>query len=149
MIILNLRKKSAASIVQKVDDEFDKGIYMNRTLRPYEWYREEDGEWKKGAAKSLQYRIYTNPPVLHQKRRHKFVDSMPSTGSKQQDIADDTGSLSPNMPVEGPPTSWYKKNGKWRQMKIDELGYIDPGSLYGQIIEKKVDDEQVEVDGDE
>ena len=37
--------------------------------------------------------------------------------------------------------SWYKRDGKWMQLKADELGYIDPDSFYGRIIDNQKDHE--------
>lgn len=132
---------AASNIVRRVDNEFDKGIYVNRTLKAYEWSREEDGEWKKGPPKNQQYRVYTNPPALAQKRRHKFGGDLSSILSG--DIDEEDVSLTNKMPIEGPPTSWYKRNGKWKQMKIDELGYIDPDSFYGKIVDKMEEEKSI------
>jgi hypothetical protein len=120
----------AANIVKRVDEEFDKGIFVNRTLKPYEWSRDEFGEWKKGPPTSVNYKVYTLPPNLSQKRKNKFsIEGGAAQG-------EDGETQSAKMPVDGHPTSWYKRKGKWLQMKVDELGFIDPNSMYGKMIDR-------------
>ena len=143
------------AISKRVDTEFDKGIFHNKTLKPYDWKREDNGEWVKGP-KVQGLKIYTLPSSIKVKRKKDlkkvYEESNESLLDRDEDKAEagnggsstknsnndnDTPDLNmiKNQMLDGPISSWYKENGKWKQMQTDSLGYIDPKSNYGQIIE--------------
>ena len=142
------------AISKRVDTEFDKGIFHNKTLKPYDWKREDNGEWVKGP-KVQGLKIYTLPSSIKVKRKKDlkkvYEESNESLLDRDEDKTEggststknsnndndsaDVNSMSKNQMLDGPISSWYKENGKWKQMQTDSLGYIDPKSNYGQIIE--------------
>merc|ERR1711907_760948 len=141
------------SRIKKLDEEYDKGIYANRTLRPYEWERGDGettgpaGEWKKVPQKT-GVKVYTLPPKIEKYAKRVGAGQ---SNSYEQELADDSdeekGEVGHNggPPIEGNPIRWYKnKKGGWTQMAQDRLGWVDPNASYGRQLEREKEDRRKE-----
>ena len=141
------------SRIKKINEEYDKGIYANRTLRPYEWERGDgemsgpQGEWKKVPQKR-GVKVYTLPPKID-KYAKRVGASNPS--SPHQEVNDDSDEENGEEgyrggpPIEGNPIRWYKnKKGGWTQMAQDRLGWVDPTASYGRQLEREKEDRRKE-----
>ena len=143
------------SRIKKIDGEYDKGIYANRTLRPYEWQRGDgettgpDGEWIKVPQKTGA-KVYTLPPKVEKYAKRVGIGS--SSPSRKEDLENNDTDADKGVegygggpPIEGNPIRWYKnRQGGWSQMAQDRLGWVDPNASYGRQLEREEQDRKDE-----
>lgn len=139
--------------IKKIDEEYDKGIYSNRTLRPYDWERGDgetngpNGEWRKVPPKT-GLKVYTLPPKVEKyTKRVGASPSSPDDRNLDDNSDEEKGEQGYNggPPIEGNPIRWYKnKKGGWTQMAQDRLGWVDPTASYGRQLEREKEDRKKE-----